>query len=72
MSRADKVELAEREGGRLFGVAYRLLGTVADAEDQVGAVAAIAVAEGRITAIDLVVNPDKLEGVRRAAASPSR
>ena len=28
-------ELAERERGRLFGVAYRLLGTVADAEDAV-------------------------------------
>jgi RNA polymerase sigma-70 factor, ECF subfamily len=28
-------ELAEREGRRLFGVAYRLLGTVADAEDAV-------------------------------------
>jgi len=35
VSTADTAELAEREGRRLFGVAYRLLGTVADAEDAV-------------------------------------
>jgi len=35
LSRTDTAELAEREGRRLFGVAYRLLGTVADAEDAV-------------------------------------
>ena len=35
MSTADTAEVAEREGRRLFGVAYRLLGTVADAEDAV-------------------------------------
>jgi RNA polymerase sigma-70 factor (ECF subfamily) len=35
VSTADTAELAEREGQRLFGVAYRLLGTVADAEDAV-------------------------------------
>jgi RNA polymerase sigma-70 factor (ECF subfamily) len=35
LSPADTAELAEHEGRRLFGVAYRLLGTVADAEDAV-------------------------------------
>jgi RNA polymerase sigma-70 factor, ECF subfamily len=35
LSRVDTAELAERERPRLFGVAYRLLGTVADAEDAV-------------------------------------
>jgi RNA polymerase sigma-70 factor (ECF subfamily) len=35
VSEARTAELAEREGRRLFGVAYRLLGTVADAEDAV-------------------------------------
>ena len=35
MSPADTAELAGRDGRRLFGVAYRLLGTVADAEDAV-------------------------------------
>jgi RNA polymerase sigma-70 factor, ECF subfamily len=35
VSPVDTAELAERERGRLFGVAYRLLGTVADAEDAV-------------------------------------
>jgi RNA polymerase sigma-70 factor, ECF subfamily len=35
LSPADTTELAERERRRLFGVAYRLLGTVADAEDAV-------------------------------------
>lgn len=35
MSGTGTAELAEREGRRLFGVAYRLLGTVADAEDAV-------------------------------------
>jgi RNA polymerase sigma-70 factor (ECF subfamily) len=35
LSPADTAELAEREGRRLFGVAYRLLGTVAGAEDAV-------------------------------------
>jgi RNA polymerase sigma-70 factor, ECF subfamily len=35
LSPADTAELAEREGRHLFGVAYRLLGTVASAEDAV-------------------------------------
>ncbi len=35
MGRVETVELVERERGRLFGIAYRLLGTVADAEDAV-------------------------------------
>ena len=35
MSRVETAELVERERERLFGIAYRLLGTVADAEDAV-------------------------------------
>jgi RNA polymerase sigma-70 factor (ECF subfamily) len=35
LSPAETADLAGREGRRLFGVAYRLLGTVADAEDAV-------------------------------------
>jgi RNA polymerase sigma-70 factor (ECF subfamily) len=31
----DTTELVGRERGRLFGLAYRLLGTVSDAEDAV-------------------------------------
>ena len=35
MAEVDTTELVERERGRLFGIAYRLLGSVADAEDAV-------------------------------------
>lgn len=35
---------------------------------EVVAAVGITVASGRITEIDLVVNPDKLDGARRAAA----
>ncbi len=35
MSATDTTELVRRERGRLFGIAYRLLGTVSDAEDAV-------------------------------------
>lgn len=35
VSATDTTELVRRERGRLFGIAYRLLGTVSDAEDAV-------------------------------------
>jgi RNA polymerase sigma-70 factor, ECF subfamily len=35
VSGVDTTQLVERERGRLFGIAYRLLGSVADAEDAV-------------------------------------
>jgi hypothetical protein len=57
LSPSDTAELAERERGRLFRVAYRLLGTVADAEDAVQETFLEASAAGDLNALLPLLDP---------------